>query len=334
MNTTKTAIVYYCWAINNWKERTADIFNRMQQSGLYDMADDLYFIVADTEHKIDELTAFIAQYPKFVMEYEAVNHGGEHRGIWKVEEIGRREEEYNILYTHSKGVYNKYTNVHTAQEVHQLKIDGINCWTEMLTYFTVERWKDCVAKLNEGYDTTGTRNVHRWWWGNFWWASSRHIKKLRAFTGGSRWECEAWLHESRSNEEQDPIKFYEHHKFSYNPYYTVLPRYLYDTTDKSDITFTIHKAEYGCFNEQTDEGQAPPKHPDVIDVTGKIKELSTECEIIYMDHKTLFHQLHTCDGRNSTTRIYFSTSREPDVTYVITTHPAFNDINYMYKNIH
>lgn len=331
MDTTKIAIVYYCWAINNWKERTTDIFERMKKSGLYDTADELYFIVADTENKREDIEQFISQYPKFVMEYEALNRGGEYRGIWKAEEIGRRKEAYNILYLHSKGVHNKFVDVRTKQDIHQLKIDGINCWTDTLTYFTVDKWKECVDKLNEGYDTAGTCNVYRWWWGNFWWASSRHIKKVRKFEPGSRWDCEAWLHEGRPNEEWEHIKFHEQHKFAYNPYYTVLPRYLYDDTDKSNIKFIVHKAEYGCFNEQCDEGQPAPKQPNVIDVTDKIKELSTEYEIVYDEYQTAFHQLHTCDGRNIATRIYFSTSREPDVEYVITTHSSFSNIRYIYK---
>lgn len=327
----KTAVVFYCWAINDWKERTTSVFKRMKEFGLYDAADEMYFIVADTENKREEIEQFIAQYPKFVMEYEGLNRGSEYMGIKKVEEIGHRDEEYNILYLHAKGVHNKYANVNTKQGTHQLKLDGINCWTDMLTYFVVDKWKQCVDKLNEGYETAGTACHTRWWWGNFWWASSRHIKKLREYTGGSRWDCESWLHEGRPNSEWESIKYHEQHKFKYHPYYTVLPRYLYDDSDKSDITFTIHKAEYGCFHEQQDEGQDAPKEPDVIDVTDKIKELSSPQEIVYIQQKTLFDQLHPCEGRFKYTRIYFSTSREPEVTYVLTTHQSFDDIHYMYK---
>jgi SAM-dependent methyltransferase len=322
----KIAVVFYCWAINDWKERTSNIFDRMKEFGLYDVADEMHFVVSDTEHKREEIEAFIANYPKFVMEYEDLNRGSEYMGIKRVEEIGKRGEEYNILYLHAKGVHNKHTNVFIKNEVHQLKVDGINCWTDMLTYFVVDNWKKCIDKLNEGYDTTGTACHTRWWWGNFWWASSRHIKKIPEFIGGTRWECESWLHEGLPSAEWEHIKFYEHHKFKYHPYYTVLPRYLYDDSDKSDITFVIHKAEYGCFNEQLDEGYPEPTEPNVIDVTDKIREISTPEQIVCTEERTRFSEIHSCEGRFKYTRIYFSTSREPDTKYVVTTHPVLDEL--------
>jgi len=326
----KIAVVFYCWAIADWKERTTHLFDRMKQSGLYDAADELHFIVADTEDKQAEIESFISQYPKFIMDYEPLNRGSEYRAIKKVEEIGHREGNYNVLYLHAKGVSNKFANVIKKEGVDQLKLDGINSWVDVLTHFVVDKWKECVDKLNEGYDTAGTACHHRWWWGNFWWASSRHIKKLNTFSHGSRWGCEAWIHEGRDNSEWESIKFYEQHHFRYNPYYTVIPKYLYDDSDKSDITFTIHKAEYGCFNEQQDEGYNEPSEPNLIDVTDKIREISSPQKIGYDNIKLRFDLLHPCESKSRGTRIYFSTSREPDITYVITTHNMFDDIHFIY----
>lgn len=326
----KLAAVYYVSLMNDWKERTAMIFDRMKFSGLYDAADELYLVAADTENKFTDLAEFCKNYPKFIVEYEPRNFGSEYRGIKRVEEIGRRRGAYNILYLHSKGVFNKFLNVSQKEGIHQLKVDSVNCWLDMMTYFTVDNWKECVDKLNNGYATAGARNIHRWWWGNFWWASSVHIKQLKEFNPGSRWDCESWIHEGLPNEQWESIKYYEQYKFRYHPYYTVLPRYLYDDSDKSDITFTIHKAEYGCFNEQQDEGQPLPEAPDVIDVTDQIRNMSTAQQIKYEDHIAKFHELHTCAGKEKLVRIHFSTSREPSITYVITTHPIFPNIEYLY----
>jgi hypothetical protein len=321
----KLAVVFYCWAINDWRQRTTSSFERIFNSGLYDCADELFFLVADTEGKKEEIEDFAKKFPKFKLEYHNQNLGSEYRGIKKVEEIGNRKEEYNILYLHAKGVYNKYRNLNDRADLHELKINGINCWSEMLTYFVVDKWRDCVNKLNEGFDTAGAACHYRWWWGNFWWASSKHIKRLRKFEGGSRWNCEAWLHEARDNSEWESIKFFEQNKFRYNPYYTVIPRYMYEEGDKSDIVIKIKKAEYGFFGEQINEGQPPPQHQNTINVTDKIKEISPPNKIIYP--KAWLEQFHSCDGEKSM-RVYFSTSREPNATYVVTTHPYFDDISF------
>lgn len=323
-STPKIAVVFYCWAISDWKERSGVAIARLKSSGLYDIADELYFLVSDTEGKRDEIEDLVKQFPKFELEYEAQNLGSEYRGIKKVEEIGNRDQEYNILYLHAKGVYNKYKNLFDKKETHWLKVNGIKCWSEMLTYFVVDRWRECVCKLNEGFDTAGAACHDRWWWGNFWWASSRHIKKLRSFEGGSRWDCEAWLHEGRDNSEWDSIRYFEQNKFRYDPYYTVIPGYMYEKGDNSDVVLKIKKAEYGCFGEQTDEGRLPPQEPSLVDVTEKVRELSAGNQIIYP--KDWLEQFHFCSGEKKI-RVYFSTSREPDVIYVVTSHPRFDDIS-------
>jgi hypothetical protein len=320
---TMIAVVFYCWAISDWNKRTVSAFNRLKTSGLYDVADELYFVVSDTEDKRDEIEDLVRKFPKFTLEYESENLGSEYRGIKRVEEIGRREKEYKILYFHAKGVHNKYKNVFERSETHQLKIDGINCWSEMLTYFVVDRWKECVEKLNDGFDTAGAACHNRWWWGNFWWASSRHIKKLKNFEGGSRWSCEAWLHENLDSSKWDFIRSFEQNKFRYNPYYTVIPRCMYEKNENFDISIEIKKAEYGCFGEQIDEGRKLPQEPNIIDVTDKVKELSLANQIIYP--KSELEQLHFCDGEKNI-RVYFSISTDPDVVYVVTSHPMFDDI--------
>jgi hypothetical protein len=257
------------------------------------------------------------------LEHEPTNLGSEYRAIKKVEDIGNRNDEYNILYFHSKGVHNNYSSATERRDLDELKINGINCWTEMLTYFVVERWRECVGKLNDGFDTAGAACHDRWWWGNFWWASSRHIKKLRRFEGGSRWNCEAWLHEGREQSEWESIRAFEQNKFRYNPYFSVVPRYMYEKGDNSDVIINIIKAEYGCFGEQADEGRPPPSNPNVIDATEIVRELSPPNQIIYP--RASLEQIHSCDGEKSI-RVYFSTSREPDVNYVVTSHPRFDDI--------
>jgi hypothetical protein len=92
----------------------------------------------------------------------------------------QQEQEHHVLYWHLKGVS-------------QLQHQGLHDWRKYLEYWTIDRWQDNVAKLDEGYDTSGTNwisepflgidRVPRNWnhySGNFWWARSSYIKNLKA----------------------------------------------------------------------------------------------------------------------------------------------------------
>jgi hypothetical protein len=78
------------------------------------------------------------------------------------------DEEAYILFVHHKGVT-------------RLDNTCVRDWRDMMTYFNVERWRDCVAKLDEGYDTVGinwrSKPVDHYS-GTFFWARSGYIKKL------------------------------------------------------------------------------------------------------------------------------------------------------------
>lgn len=98
---------------------------------------------------------------------------------------------------------------------------------------------------------------------------------------------------------------------------------MYEKDDKSDIVIEIKKAEYGCFGEQVDEGRPSPRNPNAIDFTEVVRKLSLPNQIIYP--KASLEQIHSCDGEKNI-RVHFSTSREPDSNYIITSHPLFDDI--------
>lgn len=76
-----------------------------------------------------------------------------------------------VLYFHMKGI----TKQNAATED----------WRKYMEYFVIERWKDCIAKLDEGYDCCGVMwNSHtpigEWphFSGNFWWANTSYINTL------------------------------------------------------------------------------------------------------------------------------------------------------------
>lgn len=85
-----------------------------------------------------------------------------------------KEEEY-MFYIHLKGV----TSEHICGQ-------PIRDWRNLMEYFVLERWKDCVSALDNGFDICGV-NWHENPWphfsGNFWWAKASYIKSLPPISG-------------------------------------------------------------------------------------------------------------------------------------------------------
>jgi hypothetical protein len=88
------------------------------------------------------------------------------------------DEEY-IMYFHLKGI---------THANHQ----GLQDWRRYMEYWTIDRWRDCIELLDQGYDTCGTNYIHgnflgvdlktRNWQhysGGFWWARASYIRTLR-----------------------------------------------------------------------------------------------------------------------------------------------------------
>lgn len=78
-----------------------------------------------------------------------------------------------VLYLHNKGMTENFYNTWGVfGEDHR--------WRRYMQHHCVTRWKECVEKLDEGYDCVGA-NYYKDFYpfaGNFWWASTDHIKKL------------------------------------------------------------------------------------------------------------------------------------------------------------
>jgi hypothetical protein len=117
--------------------------------------------------------------------------------------VDSKKEDFRALYLHTKGVSRPYPQVQD--------------WTEYMSYFNIEKWRDRLEELKEN-DTTGVNNFgnpddirfHPMYWGygktpvhyggNFWWANSSHISQLTdpyrtpdADYGRWRMMCEMWI---------------------------------------------------------------------------------------------------------------------------------------------
>lgn len=118
------------------------------------------------------------------------------------EHCDNSDEECYVGYIHHKGV------THSYKPIYPMIVE----WREMLEYFTIEKWRDATALLNE-YEIVGVNWSTTPWphfSGNFWWARSSYIKrlpKLRRTTGAEfgktqfgdytkgwqyQYDCEVW----------------------------------------------------------------------------------------------------------------------------------------------
>lgn len=313
-------VVLYCFMVDDWEIRLSDQLKRMKSSSLYDESNEIHLVVTDiNNNQKDKVDSLLGEYQKINLDYTTRNWYEGH-ALSKIDNIARTYDDCKILYFHTKGVSNKYKDL-ISNDYYNLKVEGIKCWKELMEYFLIDNWKDCVKKLDE-YDTVGVNNVNNWWWGNFWWSNSKHIKNNKPFNEyftGSRWGCESWLHESNYNIEN--IKYYQYYPFSYDPYYSILPKYFYDGTNISDIKIKVLDAKFGYFAEQRDEGRGLSENEDnVIDVTNKTIELlklSNNKEFNFNPNELLIdnHQYH---GNDKSIRILFKTNIDPEKTYTLT----------------
>mmetsp|Transcript_22600 Transcript_22600/g.37274 ORF Transcript_22600/g.37274 Transcript_22600/m.37274 type:complete len:320 (-) Transcript_22600:509-1468(-) len=101
----------------------------------------------------------------------------------------------------------------------------ISDWRKILEYFVIERWRDCYAALaNDIGDTCGALFYNypkaRFYAGNFWWSTCKHINTLPEFDRSRYTNAETWLGMS-------PVRMINCHQFCADPYKTEHPAFLY-----------------------------------------------------------------------------------------------------------
>ena len=100
-------------------------------------------------------------------------------------------ETVNVWYIHSKGVSRSDWPIIAAIK----SWTHITAWRKFMEYFLITKYQTCVEKL-ETYDTCGANlrtypQLH--YSGNFWWATSDHIKKLPSRIGSNYLDPEMWI---------------------------------------------------------------------------------------------------------------------------------------------
>ena len=133
-----------------------------------------------------------------------------------------------------------------------------------MQYYNLEKWEDCIAKLDEGYDCCGVDWVERHdikldfvvqhYAGNFWWAKCEYIRKLKhplhieeymdvdammRELENYRYCFELWM--ATGNPKQHCFHYRRHHQYDnqgLERYFIYYPREMYD-----DLTRVMKKIE-------------------------------------------------------------------------------------------
>jgi hypothetical protein len=255
-------LVYHAFLTGNWKNVIKQQIGRIVGSGLYSQVDLFFMTVNKQDTPEEELTELLKDYDKIKFEFSE-NNFAEYPGIKKVKEIADIYDT-KILYLHTKGVSNDWLDFATRQRSDE-KTENINFWKEALEFFVIDKWKDCVSLLKE-YDNVGLSCNSGWYWGNFWWSKSEHIRKTSPVEIWGRWDYEAWLNRGVSNP-----KNYEFYHLGFDPYITKLLPSFYDGQQikyKND-KLIIKNATYGTPPFEINEGY----HGTPLNVTNDVTEI-------------------------------------------------------------
>jgi len=308
-------IVYHCFLVNNWKEIVIRQLARVKTSGLYDAANLFYVTVICTKEQEDEFNSLLKEYNKIQPIFTSENRY-EYEGIKKVKELGDTYDDIKILYFHTKGVSNQYITFN-GKEYSSEKYNNIKEWTECLEYFLIDRWDESVQKLDE-FDNIGVTCQNGWYWGNFWWTQSKHIKQCgEVGYSGSRWDYEGWLNGFNA------ANCFEWYNFSFNPYISGIPEEWYKNPDKyKGAKIVLHNARYGASSFEIDEGYSCLPLNTTIDITGKIKPIleknNNKSIIIHVNNDLTEND--PVFGFRKFLFIDFSLDIEPEKIYSIGTH--------------
>lgn len=191
---SRIGIFYHVALMGNWKEVDGQIMGKLKESGLLDRAD-----------------LFVRNECKDLRQYEFPT-------LNMLDSFSIRND-YSVLYIHTKGVSRTEPSIAD--------------WRECMLYWNVERWKECVDKLDRGYDVVGI-NIEdkpiRHLQGNFWWANTEHIRRLGTIEEVTfpprhdltdRHKAEFWVL-------SQPARVYVPYNHKINPYMTCNPRRTYE----------------------------------------------------------------------------------------------------------
>lgn len=160
------------------------IVNYLKDRNIFDFLE--FLVINNIGNEIDESffkkisdKIIVINYSKDVSLFECVT-------IKQIISFSKIYNDYNVLYLHTKGVSYSKTYIYN---------DGIVSWTNYMLYSLVDNLQRCVELL-KCYDTVGCNfrndngNIKKHYSGNFWWARTDYLKKLKCTDFNTKYDAE------------------------------------------------------------------------------------------------------------------------------------------------
>jgi predicted RNA-binding protein Jag len=270
--TKKIKVIYFIYCKGDFINLAKKDLERIKESGLYNDLDEMH-VVCSLEFREDE-----ESYNKILEVFEghdkvhftkAYDNRFEHYGIVKAW-IESQKSDGPIMYFHSKGV----TNVPTDTNEHsEWKRIGDASFIEMLKYYMIDNYKNCLEKLKV-YDQCNVSDSFGRGWpsGNFWWANSHYLRHnpYPYESTYDRWSSEAWINMFRVD--YTCYQFYE--RFGWRDKFTSIPEASYKNPNSlADKRMILKSAKFMTLMEPENEhDRNRPTETNEVDFTEFVQE--------------------------------------------------------------
>lgn len=133
------------------------------------------------------------------------------RTLWWIRDYAKDHPGEYVMFFHTKGI------THDNQPNRD--------WRNYMEYFVIERWRDCIQKLDEGYDCCGVLwncdkagNFHPHFSGQFYWVKTDYINTLdhQYLISANRYDGEFWIGTNKNS------RIYEFHNSRMNDYLSLI----------------------------------------------------------------------------------------------------------------
>ena len=177
----KNIIYIHICCINHYKEVLTTLLTYINKSRLYDAVEEIRCcVLGDFDESLIQNKMKLWAWSKDISLYELFTINTIHKDCMN--------EEMNVLYLHTKGITNQ-------------KNKAVESWVDYMCYFNIIKHETCIELLKTN-DTVGVNlqdkpNEQLHYAGNFWWANSRHIKKLSLCQNTHYNDPEFWLTRDR-----------------------------------------------------------------------------------------------------------------------------------------
>ena len=257
-------VFYHIFAYNNWQEIFDDQIAALKQSGLYDEMYKLHVsVISSNSADINYIGKNIGNKGEIIY----ISDNPKDYEFPALIELKKTADQTDclLMYFHTKGSSNSIDTLKwyypRVKSLSRLRLCS-RSWRKFMEYFTIFKWRTAVSVLRD-FDTFGCylrrQSNFTFYAGNFWWARSEHVRKLKTFTQSDlsyRYSAETWLLEMkckiydayRLNANLTNLPLSASSYSSDNKVYRLLgAEYMWITVRLKSLSF------YNCLNKQSNQ---------------------------------------------------------------------------------